>query len=547
MAMTVPVNQEADPTAQPNGAELVIQALEARGVEVIFGIPGVHTLAIYDALYNSRIRHVLARHEQGIGFMADGYARATGSPGVALVITGAGVTNIATPIAEAYTDSSPVLLLSSNSPRSMVDGMHGCLHDLKDQLGVTRAFTKWNERVTNPADVPLAMAQAFRQMAHGRPRPVAVEIPLDVLDERATNIPQVDLTEPGAIEPDAGAIRAAAEAIARSRRVVIYAGGGAVSAEAGDALVALAERLGAPVMTSIMGKGAIPEDHPLSLGALWSTGNAVDMLLGEADCLVVVGSKMGEQATEGFQMTYPSTVVRIDVDHQEMNRNLRPTAAVIGDALRSTEALLDQLEQMEVRLSSFPADRVRDVRAQAEASNWGASRRDYIDALRRAIPRDGILSSDMTMMAYVACGLYPVYEPRTWMHPSGYGTLGFALPVAIGAKVGRPDATVVAVVGDGGFQYTMGDLGCAVQERLPIPIVIFNDSTYSAVKNAQQQSREERYIGVDLENPDYVKLADAYGIPGVRANSPEELETAIIEAATGDRPTIIDVPIPGWV
>jgi acetolactate synthase-1/2/3 large subunit len=192
-------------------------------------------------------------------------------------------------------------------------------------------------------------------------------------------------------------------------------------------------------------------------------------------------------------------------------------------------------------------DETRAVRQQAEETAWFAERRDYIDALRRAIPRDGILSTDMTMMSYVACSVYPVYEPRTFFFPSGFGTLGFAVPAAIGAKVGRPDAAVVAVVGDGGFQYTMGDLGCAVQERLGLPIVIFNDSTYSAVKHAQMEERGGRYMAVDLVNPDYVKLADAYSIPGVRVNSPEELEREVTLALDRDLPTIIDVPIAPWV
>jgi acetolactate synthase-1/2/3 large subunit len=328
---------------------------------------------------------------------------------------------------------------------------------------------------------------------------------------------------------------------------LIYAGGGAISSGATPFIRELAERLKAPVLTSIMGKGAIPEDHPLSLGALWSAGNIVDDYLKQADVVIVIGSKLGAQATDMFQLTLPENLIRVDIDPREMNLNAQPSTPLLGDAALVSERLVAALSDS-VELSGVDqTDEAKSVRNAAESNAWFAERRAYIDALRRSIPRDGILSTDMTMMSYVACGLYPVYEPRTFFFPSGFGTLGFALPAAIGAKIGRPEAAVVAVVGDGGFQYTMGDLGCAVQERLGLPIVIFNDSTYSAVKHAQKEERNGRYLAVDLVNPDYVKLADAYGIPGVRANSPAELERELALALARDLPTIIDVPIPPWV
>jgi thiamine pyrophosphate-dependent acetolactate synthase large subunit-like protein len=529
------------------GAELAIAMLDAHGVETVFGIPGVHTLALYDALRSSRIRHVLARHEQGAGFMADGYARASGKPGVAFVITGPGVTNIATATGEAYTDSSPVLVMSSNVPRVYLDQMRGNLHDLKDQLGVMAAVTKWNTRVMRAADVPDALGEAFRRLLTGRPQPVHVEFPLDMLDETA---PITDLPEPTRqerLQPDPAAIIVAVERIKRARKVVIYCGGGAVQAGAGDHIVALAERLGAPIVTSYMGKGAAPEDHPLVVGALWHPGNEIDAMLHEADCLIVFGSKLGAQATNDFKLPIRGELIRVDVDERELTLNAQPTAPILGDARMAAEGMVELLAGVNYAHQSFPADRITSARADGEATAWHPERRPYVDALRRAIPRDGIAVMDMTQMSYVACGVYPVYEPRTFMFPSGYGTLGFALPAAIGAKIGRPEAAVVAVAGDGGFQFTMSELGTAVQERLGIPIVIFNDSCYSAVKENQAIHRGGRFIGVDLINPDYVDLAHAYRIPGVRAESPEAMEAAISVALTRDLPTIIDVPIEPWV
>jgi acetolactate synthase-1/2/3 large subunit len=521
--------------------------LEANGVEVIFGIPGVHTLAPYDALQSSSIRHVLPRHEQGAGFMADGYARASGKPGVALVITGPGVTNIATPVGQAYTDSSPVLVLSSNVERPYLDDMRGSLHDLKDQRGVMAAVTKWNARASSAAEVETLMRTAFEKLNTGRPLPVHIEFPLDVFDEIAAESDGHSSPTRAALEPAPHAIDQAAAMLRSALRPVIYCGGGAISSGATLAITQLAELLNSPVITSIMGKGAIPEDHPLSLGALWEPFNSVDEILETSDCVIVVGSKLGHQGTHGFRLNLPSPSIRIDIDPREIELNYRPTLAIVADAATAVQGLVAGLREAGHVARGHDPIQVRAAREEAELRAWHADRRPHIDALRRAIPRSGILVTDMTMMAYVACGLYPVYEPRTFMFPSGYGTLGFALPAAIGAKIARPDAMVVPVVGDGGFQYTMAELACAVQEKLSLPIVIFNDSTYSAVKEAQKEYRGGRYIAVDLVNPDYVKLADAYGIPGVRVETPDELESAVKAAAQRSVPTIIDVPIEPWV
>jgi acetolactate synthase-1/2/3 large subunit len=537
-----PVETDRSRTA----AVAAIEQLEACGARVVFGIPGVHTLALYDALHESTLTHILARHEQGIGFMADGYARATGEPAVALVITGPGVTNVATPIGEAYTDSSPVFVLSSNVERAHLDDMRGNLHDLKDQRAVMQAVTKWNARATQADDVAPLVAEGWRRMTTGRRLPVHLEVPIDVLDEpvQASGIHPVGDEQ---VLPDIAAlIDEAATALAGAQRPIIYAGGGATSSGAGEAIARIAETLRAPIVTSIQGKGSVPASHPHNLDALWTQGNAVDELVRQADALLVIGSRLGVQATERFSFPIPDTLVRIDIDPEEMTRNAMPSTAIVADARSASELLANALDGQDIA-STWSPERFVETRDAARATAFGADRVEWLDAIRAALGDDACIAWDMTMMSYVAGYLYPVERPRTFLFPTGYGTLGFAVPAAIGAKVGLGDAPVAAVVGDGGFQFTMQELATAIQFRLGIPIIIFNDSTYSAVKDEQKRSRGGRYAAVDLVNPDYVKLAEAYGVPGVRAETPEALTAAISEALTRDQPTVIDVPIDGWV
>ena len=524
------------------GGQAAVRALESQGVEVVFGIPGVHTLEIYDGLVDSSIRHILARHEQGAGFMADGYARASGKPGVAVIITGPGITNVLTAVGEAYTDSSPVMVLSSNVEQQWAGQMLGHLHDLSDQLGVMSAVTKWNARATAIDQIPELVAEAFAQMASGRPRPTHVEVPLDVLaDYGAADFKPAAMSHPA--EPRPEEIARALDLLKDAERVVIFCGGGAVSSAAGQAIGAIATQLGAPILTSVMGKGSVPDDHPMVLGRLWDSGNPADEVLRTADTAIVFGSKLGAMETQYQKMPMPSNLIRIDIDPLEISRNYEPSHAIVADARLAAEALLASLKDTGLTKTGWSSDDVQAIKAASLDTGWGKEQRPYVDALRRAIPRDGVLVSDMTMMGYVCGSRYPVYEPRTFLFPQGYGTLGFSLPAAIGAKIARPEATVVSIVGDGGFQYTMQEVATAVQFKLGLPIVIFNDSTYTAVKSEQAQKYDRRFIAVDLVNPDYLKLADAYGIPSVRARTPEELEQAIVLAAKRDQPTIIDTPI----
>ncbi|HEV2128889.1 MAG TPA: thiamine pyrophosphate-dependent enzyme [Thermomicrobiales bacterium] len=311
-------------------------------------------------------------------------------------------------------------------------------------------------------------------------------------------------------------------------------------------MLRIAERLNAPVVTSIQGKGSVRDSHPNTLGSPWRRGNAVDELVRQSDALLVIGSRLGVQATQRFTFPVPEKLVRIDIDPEEMTRNATPAIGIEADARHAAGLLADALSAQD-SASVWNSEQFEVARTEARKTALGAARMPYLDAIRSAIPAEGIIAWDMTMMSYVATYSFPVERPRTFLFPTGHGTLGFSVPAAIGAKIGVGDRPVAAVVGDGGFQFTMQEVATAIQFELGIPIIIFNDSTYSAVKEEQQSSRGGRFAAVDLVNPDYVKLADAYSIPGVRANSPDQLRAVITDALGRNVPTIIDVPIEKWV
>ncbi|HUG13535.1 MAG TPA: thiamine pyrophosphate-binding protein [Thermomicrobiales bacterium] len=533
---------------QVRGGAAIVAALEANGVDTVFGIPGVHNLDLYDVLIDRpELTNILARHEQGAGFMADGYYRATGKPGVALIVTGPGVTNIATAVGEAFADSSNMLVIATNLERKYIDTLEGNLHEITDQMGVMRPLVKWSKRVMEASDLAPSINEAFTALATGRPRPVYLEIPIDVISE------ETSLNGVGpAPQPDVPAIddvvRRAAAAIAGANRVMIFAGGGANTREAAALVAELAQELGAPVVTSVMGKGALPADHPYAVGAFgyrWSADSPTAEVMQGSDLAIVVGSGLGVRTSADGSMRLPKRVIHIDIDPNEHGKRYQPEVSIVADATRVLRDLL-----MLARSGSRPAGRwseeqvaiIRD-RLNEPSDARVAGYVPYLDAMRGGMERDAILANDMTMMAYEGVRYFPVYEPRSYTFPRGFGTLGSALPTAIGAKVGCPWKQVVAMAGDGGFQFTMAELGAAVHHRIPVTTVIFNDGTHTAVKAAQKRAYPGRYVSVDLINPDYVKLADAYGIDGIRATSPEALHDALRGSRSCEMPVIIDVPI----
>lgn len=530
------------------GGVALIKALEAHGVRTTFGIPGVHTLDAYDALYDSdHIATILPRHEQGAGYMADGAYRATGKPGVALIVTGPGVTNVVTAAGEAFADSSRIVIIATNLERKYLDTLEGNLHEMKDQMGVMRPVTKWAHRVMSAKEIPGAVAEAFRQVQTGRGRPVYLEIPIDVMAEEV-EIDELPVGEGERTAPNPEQVAEAADLIAAANRVFIFAGGGCDDEEVSPLLRELAHELGAPVCTSLMGKGAISEDDDYAVGAFgyrWSPESPIASLMKGSDLTIAIGTGLGVRTTAQGTMPLPTPLIHIDIDPHEIGRRYPTAVGIVADAALTLKALLEA-----VRAGKRPKERwsVEEIRAVREANFQPANERAeryvaYLRALREATPRDAIVTCDMTMMCYEAVRYFPVYEPRTFTFPRGFGTLGSSLPTALGAKIARPDRKVVSLNGDGGFQFTMQELGAAAHHRIPVTIVIFNDSTHTAVKVAQREAYPGRYIDVDLVNPDYVKLAGAYGITAVRAESPAALSEALASALQREEPVLIDVPI----
>lgn len=528
---------------QMKGGRAVVESLAAAGVEVVFGIPGVHTLEIYDALFDRKeLRHILARHEQGAGFMADGYARTSGRAGVVIAITGPGVTNLATALGEAYGDGSPLLVISSEVERRFIGQDRGCLHQLKDQLGLTRGLVKWNACAYRVEDIPRLIRVGSEGTRAGRPGPVHIQIPLDVLAESA-EVEFPASSPPSFPEARREDIRAAADLLKGARRPFIYAGSGVLWAEASAELAALAEALSAPVLTTSLGKGAFPADHPLFLGGTWRAAEAnpvKEYILG-CDLVLVVGNRLSALETLNWTMPLPRNLIQIDADPEEVGRNYPVRLGIAGDPRRVLGQILAELRGFQ------PASRLEEVqRVREEAEGEIARQHPKLSALmagiRRALPRDGVLSVDATRAGYFLVRHFPALEPRTFLHPQNFLTLGFAFPAALGAKLAHPARAVVAVAGDGGFLFTAQELATAMLYGLGVPILLFNDGSFGAVKRRQMEEYGGRTIGVDLANPDFVKLAQAYGAEGMRVEALEKVEGRLAEALARPIPTLIEIP-----
>jgi acetolactate synthase-1/2/3 large subunit len=513
--------------------------LRDHGVRHVFGYPGGQLTPIYDALYREpTIRHILARDEQAAAFMADGYARATGQPGVCLAVCGPGVLNAATPLATAYTDSVPMLLVSGQIPSAGRGLRSGYYHE-NEQLHACITLTKHQGRADGVDRIIAECDCAFNALTAGRPGPVLLEIPLDVQRAEVPNPPQlVPLpASPGTRSTD---VRVLADLLARWKRPVILAGGGVVSANAAPHLVRLAEQLGAPVFTTAMGKSAMPGDHPLAAGLPWhrATSDLTNMAshfspwLTEADGMLAVGCRFTQLATGNWTMPPPRALAHIDIDPDEIGRHYPATLALVADAGESLRALLASLPQRDRQPWAGPAP---------AREPWRLPGIDMVGPLRRVLPRDAILVADITRLAYILLTDFPVYKPRTFLHPAGFVAMGFGIPAALGAKTAFPNRTVVTVLGDGCFLMSGMELATAVQERLPIVVVLINDGTLTLIKAIQERRYEGRYLGVDLRNPDFGQLARAFGVRYWGVDSDPAFEAALREAVAGNEPALIEV------
>ena len=531
--------------AEVTGGEVVVRTLQAHGIDVVFGLPGVHALAIYDALYaHPELKHIAVRHEQTAAYMADGYARVTGRPGVCISTTGPGAANTAAAMGTAYFDSVPVLNVMSQVPSNLVDCDKGALHEPKDQLGFFRAVTKWNARASDIEHIPAVLHEAFRTMLVERPRPTQVEVCTDHLAGKVDSeaVPWVMPPQSfprRAAEPRL--VEEAARALVSAEAPIIWAGGGVNRAGAWEELVRLAEALQAPVVTTVQGMGAIPHDHPLALGYR-PYDRTLTPLIERADLLLAVGTRFAGGQTANWNLKLPSRLIHVEIDEGEIGKNYPAASGLIGDARLVLGQLLTALGGH--RAPECWAGDVAALRSKVAGSlkEAGPQEMAVLDDIRQAVDRDAILVWDQTKPAYWAARAFPVYEPRTFLYP-GYGTLGYGFPAALGAKVGRPDRQVVCIAGDGGFQYALPELATAAQFGINVTVLLFNDNAYGILKVLQDMDFQSHYYAVDLLNPDFGRLTEAYGLHYELLKGPDGLSPALRRALESDRTTIVEVPV----
>ena len=523
-------------TATLTGGEALVAALSVHGVTDLFGIPGTHNLPVYSHLSAYGIVPFSPRHEQGAGYAADGYARATGRPGVCLTTTGPALLNAATAAAQAYSDSVPVLFVSPGMPSDHPGRDNGYLHEVKDQSAAMQAIVDYSHRVTSVWEIPQAVAHAFAAMRTGRPRPVHLEIPLDLLDQQAAVRPAAQVPVPSQ-EPDPRQLARAADALESAKRPGVVVGGGCRGAAA--EVLRLVEMLDAPVVTTANGKGTVPEDHPLALGAGLHHAPVADFI---ADCDVVlaVGTELAPSDLWNGPLRTTGALVRIDIDQEQMTRNASADVAVVADARRALAELPKLIHRTDADQQRGRAAHWRGAirnASQVEGRAW----RSIVAALGDAVGRNGAIAGDSAKVCYYGVlSNWPACAPASFLYPTGLGTLGYGLPAAIGAKIGRPDAHVVAVHGDGGIMFSVAELAAAASAGLALPVVIVDNGGYGEIRD-EMRNRGDAPLGVDLGHPDFPGLARSMGCHGVHVDDHSELAAAVRQAFTAERPTLIHI------
>jgi acetolactate synthase-1/2/3 large subunit len=536
------------------GAQALIKSLEMEEVEVMFGLPGGAILPVYDPLIDSSIRHILVRHEQGAGHMASGYAHATGRPGVAMVTSGPAATNIVTPLCDAYMDSVPMVAITGQVAYSVIgtDAFQEC-----DTVGITMPVTKHNWLITDANDIPQIVREAFHVATTGRPGPVLVDVPKDIANQQMDWYWPEKVDLPGykpTVKGHPKQIKEAARLINDAKRPVIYAGGGILKARAAGALRELAELTGVHVVTTLMARGCFPDDHPLCLGMPGMHGNYTAVTsMQRADLLIALGSRFDDRVTGKISAFAPDAkVIHVDIDPAEQGKVRRPDVPIVGDcrvvieelvkAVRAEQAKHEPADQSEwhAQLNRWRAEHPLSYEQEED----GPLKPQFcIEALRDNTPDDTIVVSGVGQHQMWASQLWRFNHPYTWINSGGLGTMGYAVPASIGAKVGMPDRMVWAIDGDGCFQMTAQELVTATAERIPVKIAILNNAYLGMVRQWQELFYGERYSEVYLspDLPDYVKWAEAMGCVGLRAETPEDVVPTIEKAnEVDDRPVVID-------
>ena len=538
--------------ADMTGGKAVIESLMAQGVDTAFGVISIHMMAVYDALYDvqDRFRFISARHEQAAVYEADGYARATGKPGICFTSTGPGAANTLGAMGEAWSASSPVLQVTSNIALDMINQGKGVLHEPFNQQQMFESVTRWTAQPHTHQEISQTMLDAFTRFKTERPGPIEIEVPTDILHSSA-DVEVLGSRSHPRMAGDPGKVEQAAELLAAGKRVAIWVGGGVISSSAMAELKTVAERLSAVVVTTYGGKGAFPADHALFAGVTWGGRapyglNPIHAYLPTCDAVLMVGSRMPHHMTKQVGLELPENLVQIDLDPEELGKNYPAKVGIHGDAKAVLEQLKEALAAKNVDRGDAQVQEAAGLRQQVQdtfAANEPGHQR-ALDALRRAIPREAIVVCDATLAAYSAVQAFPVYEPRTYIGPHGWADIGFGFPAALGAAVGRPDVPVVLMSGDGGFQLNLQELGTAAQYNIPIVAIIWNNNAWGVLKGTQKAAFNNRLIASDLVNPNFVQLTESYGLRATRVATLAEFEKTVAAAVTKKEFHLIEVSLP---
>ena len=533
------------------GGQAITESLKAQGVDTVFGIISIHNLDLFDALFDQQdsLRFIGGRLELGCGFMADGYARATGKPGVLITSTGPGAADSVGAMGEAYFSGSPLLQVTTNVESDFIGQGRNTTHETKDQLRMFEAVTDWNAMIGEVESIPDHLMEAFQRFGNRRPRPIELELPTDLLGNRA-DVEILGPRDAGIPQGDPAMVERALQVMLKAQRPAIIVGEEVQMLGGTDEIVRLAEALGAPVVTTDGAKGAFPEDHPLSLGQvlgrrIWGE-NPVQEWLSTCDAVVILGSIMPYRSTAGVQLKLPDSVIHVLLDGEAIGKNYGVTVPIVANSQTVARQWLDAIGESDVSKGQSYLDEVASLQKDIHRTlqeTWGNELRVF-EAVREVAPRNTIFSLDPTVPASRAARCLPIYGPRMYMHPHGWAGLGFAFPAGLGAKVGKPDSPVVCITGDGGFQYNFQELATAAQYGIHPVILMFNDNAWGVLKKYQQDRFGDRLFATDLVNPDFAKLFDSYGFGATRVSTVAELGPALNDAINSGKTHLVEVAIP---